>query len=77
MSHATPLPIDVARGRPPARTRSNRSQRYFYSVAATVILMITLVGFQPFYFRGEGMGGRKISPQLFPLVVLHGASMTA
>ena len=36
-----------------------------------------LAGFHPFYLRGEGMGGRKISPQLLTLVVVHGAAMTA
>jgi hypothetical protein len=55
----------------------NKSQRYFHSVAALVILVITFVGFQPFYFKGEGLAGRKISPQLMPLVVVHGSFLTA
>jgi len=77
MSHSTLLPISVTRARPPARARSSRSQRYFYSGAAVVMLVVTLAGFQPFYLRGEGLAGRRISPELFPLVVVHGALMTA
>ena len=38
--------------------------------------MVTLVGFHPFYLAGEGMRGRKVSPELFPLVLVHGALMT-
>jgi hypothetical protein len=77
MSHSISPQMDVARGYQPARTGSNKSQRYFYSVAALVILTITVVGFQPFYLRGEGMAGRRIPPQMFPLVAVHGALMTA
>jgi hypothetical protein len=54
-----------------------KAGRYFYSTAAIIILLITFKGFQPFYLGGEGMGGRKISPQLLPLVIVHGAAMTA
>ena len=55
----------------------NTTRRYFYSIAGVVILVITFMGFQPFYLRGEGMGGRTISPQLLPLVIVHGVAMTA
>ncbi len=41
------------------------------------MLVVAFVGFQPFYLRGEGMGGRTISAQLFPLVLLHGTFTTA
>jgi hypothetical protein len=77
MSHPATLQIDRGRGSHRARTGPTKSQRYFYSAAAMVILAITLVGFQPFYLRGDGMAGRKIAPQLFPLVAAHGALMTA
>jgi hypothetical protein len=59
------------------RAVSMKQARYFYSISATVILLITLAGFWPFYLAGEGMQGRKISPQLFPLVAVHGTAMTA
>jgi len=42
-----------------------------------VMLVIALVGFHPFYLKGEGMGGRTISAGLFPLVLAHGALTTA
>ncbi len=61
----------------PARARSNKSGRYFYSVAAVIMLMIMFAGFYPYYLRGEGMAGRKISPQMVTLVLVHGAAMTA
>jgi len=60
-----------------ARARPKKSARYFYSVAAFIMLMIMLAGFHPYYLRGEGMGGRKISPQLLTLVFVHGTAMTA
>ena len=77
MSQSTPLQIDAARGHKPARTRPAKSARYFYRVAAVIMLMVMLAGFYPYYLRGEGMGGRIISPQLMTIVLIHGASMTA
>jgi hypothetical protein len=41
------------------------------------MLMIMFAGFYPYYLRGEGMAGRKISPQMVTLVVVHGTAMTA
>ena len=67
----------VTRGHRPAGTAWKTSTRYFHSTAAIALLVIVFVGFQPFYFRGEGMGGRIISAQLFPLVLVHGAFTTA
>ena len=76
MSQSTPL-RDIALSRKPARTRSKKSVRHFYSLAAIVMLIIMLAGFHPYYLRGEGMEGRKISPQLVTLVLVHGTAMTA
>lgn len=77
MSQSTTPQIDKVRSFKPARTRPAKSARYFYSVAAIIMLLIMFIGFYPYYLRGEGMGGRKISPQLVTLVLIHGASMTA
>jgi hypothetical protein len=71
-----PLTTDVARDNNPRRSRP-KSGRYFYSVAAVIMFTLMLAGFHPFYLRGEGMGARKISPQLLTLVVMHGSAMTA
>jgi hypothetical protein len=67
----------LARGRERSRAASKNSTRYFYSIAAMVMLIMALVGFHPFYFKGEGMAGRKISADLFPLVLVHGTFTTA
>lgn len=76
MSQSTPLK-DVVLSHKPARTRSKKSVRYFYSLTAIIMLIIMLAGFHPYYLRGEGMGGRKISTQLVTLVLVHGGAMTA
>ena len=41
------------------------------------MLAIMVAVFYPFYLRGEGMAGRKLSPEILTLVVVHGAAMTA
>lgn len=41
------------------------------------MLAVMLAGFYPFYLRGEGLARRQIAPDLLPLVVVHGAAMTA
>ena len=76
MSQSTPLQ-DVVLSHKPARTRSKKSVGYFYIFTAILMLIIMLAGFHPYYLRGEGMGGRKISPQLMTLVLVHGSAMTA
>ena len=76
MSQSTPLQ-DVVLSHKLVQTRSKKSVRYFYSLTAIIMLIIMLAGFHPYYLRGEGMGGRKISTQLMTLVLVHGAAMTA
>jgi len=41
------------------------------------MVAVMVAGFHPYYLHGEGMGGRKISPELWRLVVIHGSAMTA
>ena len=38
-----------------------KSDRYFYSATAALILVITIVGFFAFYTTGHGAGGRVIA----------------
>lgn len=76
MSQST-LQQDTVQSSKPARTRSKQSVRYFYSLAAIIMLIIMLAGFHPYYLGGEGMRGRQISPQLETLVLVHGTAMTA
>ena len=75
MNHSTTIQTPKARAQ--LRPRAAPAKRYFHSTAGVVMLVIAFVGFQPFYLRGEGMGGRTISPQLFALVLVHGGAMTA
>jgi hypothetical protein len=76
MNQLTRLP-NVALNHKPAPTRSKKPIRYFYTLTATIMLIVMFAGFHPYYLRGEGMGGRKISTQLMTLVLVHGAAMTA
>lgn len=76
MIPATPAEIRKRRAGHP-RPAPARAARYFYVAAAAVMVAITVAGFHPFYIRGEGMAGRKISPELLPPVIVHGAAMTA
>ena len=51
--------------------------RLFYTVAASVMLVITLIGFQQFYLHGRAVGNREIPPRMFWLTVVHGVAMSA
>lgn len=53
-----------------------KSDRYFYSAAAALILLIMFLGFQEFYTSGHGHGGRVIGPRIFAVVLVHGAAIT-
>lgn len=54
-----------------------KSDRYFYSTAAALNLVIMLVGFSAFYTSGRGENGRVIAPGLMAVVIVHGMSVTA
>jgi hypothetical protein len=76
MSSTVVVQRKVAQGPKGARARATQPARYFFAGAAITMLMIMIAGFHPYYLRGEGMAGRKISPQLATLVFVHGAAMT-
>ncbi|HSF17555.1 MAG TPA: hypothetical protein VLK65_18570 [Vicinamibacteria bacterium] len=77
MSSAATVRRDVAKNETSKRTTPAHPARYFFAIAAGSMLMVMLAGFHPYYLRGEGMAGRKISPELATLVLVHGAAMTA
>lgn len=54
--------------------RSVRSERLFYVIAGSVMLVATAVGFRSFLLHGKGFGG-EITRQIVPLVVVHGLAM--
>jgi len=59
----------------PTVQRSLQSERLFYVVAGSVMLIATVVGFRLFLAHGKGFGGGEITRQIVPLVVVHGLAM--
>jgi hypothetical protein len=54
-----------------------KSERFFYGTAGAVFLALTLAGFHPFYVHATHADGSRIDRGIFPLVAVHGASITA
>jgi len=52
-----------------------KADRYFYTSAATVFLLLMLIGFHAFYSHGTGLAGRRIDPGILPLVTVHGIAI--
>ncbi len=59
-----------------ASSRSN-TERWFYSIASIVLLVITLIGFKMFYLEGKAFPGRPLTPPIRALLITHGLMMTA
>jgi hypothetical protein len=55
--------------------RTARSERLFYVIAGSVMLIATMVGFRSFLVHGKSFGGGEITRQIVPLVVVHGLAM--
>ncbi len=51
-------------------------ERYFYSVATILLLVLTVVGFQLFYFHGKAYPDRPLTPPIKALVITHGMAMS-
>ncbi len=51
-------------------------ERYFYSIATAALLVLTVVGFHLFYFRGQMYPGRPLTPPIKTLVITHGVAMS-
>ena len=58
-----------------ATLRALASERLFYVIAGSVMLVATAVGFRAFLAHGKGFGGGEITRQIVPLVVVHGLAM--
>ena len=67
---ATPNVVAIA----PARVQT---ARLFYTGAAALAILVTLIGFHHFYFQGSSYPGRPITPPIRGLVITHGLVMTA
>lgn len=51
-------------------------ERYFYSAAALLLLGLTVLGFQLFYFHGQAYPGRPLTPPIKTLIITHGIAMS-
>ena len=51
------------------------SDRLFYVVAASMMLVLTAIGFRSFYLHGKGFGGSEMTGQIVPLIIAHGLAM--
>ncbi|MGB6974019.1 MAG: hypothetical protein WBD67_04980 [Terracidiphilus sp.] len=49
--------------------------RYFYSTASGLFLVLMLVGFHAFYLHGTGFPDRQIDPRIFALDAVHGTAI--
>jgi len=52
------------------------AERYFYSAAILLLLVLTVVGFQLFYFHGQMYPGRPLTPPIKTLIITHGMAMS-
>jgi short subunit fatty acids transporter len=71
-SNPGPKP-DKSRRHAPARPIS---ERLFYSGAAALLLVLTLVGFMPYYLHGKAFSGRDIASAVHTLILMHATVMT-
>ena len=58
--------------------KSNKpfAERYFYSAATVLLLVLTVVGFQLFYFHGMAYPGHPLPPPIRTLIITHGTAMS-
>ena len=60
-----------------AAPQSRVSQdRWFYSVAAFILLFFLIAGFHRFYLEGKGFDGNKVPPAVLGVVLVHGLSLS-
>ena len=52
------------------------AERYFYFIATALLLVLTVIGFQLFYFHGQAYPGRPLTPPIKNLVITHGLAMS-
>ena len=52
------------------------AERYFYAIATLLLLVLTLVGFQLFYFHNQMYPGRPITPPIKTWIITHGVAMS-
>ena len=55
--------------------RSIHAERSFYVITASIVLIVTVVGFRYFILHGKAFLGGDMTRQIVPLVVIHGLAM--
>jgi hypothetical protein len=53
------------------------NNRWFYAVASSLLLVLTLIGFRHFYLQLQAYRGRPLPPPAVAIYVIHGVLMTA
>jgi hypothetical protein len=53
-----------------------QQDRWFYSVAAFVLLFFLVAGFHRFFLEGKGFDGNKVPAAVLGVVLVHGLSLT-
>jgi hypothetical protein len=59
-----------------APQRRIQHDRWFYSVAAFILLFFLFAGFRHFFLEGKGFDGNKVPPAVLGSVLVHGLSLT-
>ncbi|WP_404424209.1 hypothetical protein [Nibricoccus sp. IMCC34717] len=50
--------------------------RFFYTIASALLLVLTFLGFKLFYLQGQAFPGRPLTPPIRTELIVHGVSMT-
>ena len=53
------------------------AERFFYLLAALLLLGVTFIGFELFYTHGQAFPGRPLTPPIRGWLILHGVLMSA
>lgn len=77
MSQTTAVPARAAVSAQRTGVRHSDADRRFYLIAAIAMAFLTVVGFRQFFLHGRTPGGKEVTAQILPLVVIHGIAMFA
>lgn len=67
--------VALSQGRKAATHRNDWTGRAFFTGAAALLLVLTVVGFRHFYLEGRSYPGRPITPPIRTLITVHGIAM--
>lgn len=52
-----------------------KKDRWFFSAAGALFIVLMLIGFRAFWLHGAGSNGRVIDPRIFALDAIHGSAV--